>query len=170
MPDDNFPPEDNANRLNPLKLAQRKKPCVYHPATQTSALINDFHSAVREIPSFTTDDILVERYTPCAVSMPWLPALLRVWRKMRTSQKSHLHWSSCNVFYPLSHKVNASPPNTGHGRSTGYIKSSRSWYLVSPSVSCRRLKRTSWWRLSWCVYHLRASEIFSSTKASKGCI
>lgn len=45
---------------------------------------------------------------------------------------------------PLSLKVNASLPNTGPGRSTGYIKSSRSWYLVSLSVSWRRLKRTSW--------------------------
>jgi hypothetical protein len=70
MSDYNSPPEDNANRLNPLKLAQRKKPCVLRPATQMNAFINDFGSAVREIPSFTTDDILVEQYTPCAVSMP----------------------------------------------------------------------------------------------------
>ena len=47
-------------------------------------------------------------------------------------------------FYPLSLKVNASLPNTGPGRSTGYIKSSRSWYLVSLRVSWRRLKGTSW--------------------------
>jgi len=98
MSDNNSALEDNANRLNPLKLAQRKKPCVYCPATQMNVLINDFCSAVREIPSFTTDDILVERYTPCAVSMPWLPVLLHVWGKMRTSQKSHLHLSSRNGF------------------------------------------------------------------------
>jgi hypothetical protein len=47
-------------------------------------------------------------------------------------------------FYPLSLKVNTSLPNAGLGRSTTYIKSSRSWYLVSLSVSWRRLKRTSW--------------------------
>ena len=35
-----------------------------------NALINDFRLGVPEIPSFTTDDILVERYMPCAVSMP----------------------------------------------------------------------------------------------------
>jgi len=66
-----------------------------------NALINDFHSAVWEIPLFTTDDILVERYTPCVVSMPWLRVLLRIWRKMRTSQKSHLHSSLCNGFIPF---------------------------------------------------------------------
>ena len=144
MSDDSSPPEDNTNRRNPLKLANRKKPCVFYcPATQVNMLINDFRSAVRGILSFTTDDILVERYTPCAVSMPWLPALLRVWRKMRTSQKSHLHSSSCNGFIPFI-KVNASLPNIGLGRSTGYIKSSRNWYLISLSVSWRRLKRTSW--------------------------
>ena len=69
MSDDNSPQEDDAKRFNPLKLAQRKKPCVYS-ATQMNALINDFRSAVREIPSFIMDDILVERCTPCAVSMP----------------------------------------------------------------------------------------------------
>ena len=47
-------------------------------------------------------------------------------------------------FYPLSLKVNTSLPNTGPGRSTGYIKSSRSWYLVSLSISWQRLKGTSW--------------------------
>jgi hypothetical protein len=38
-------------------------------------------------------------------------------------------------FYSLFLKVNASLPHTGPGRSTGYIKSSCSWYLVSLSVS-----------------------------------
>jgi hypothetical protein len=70
MSDNNFSPEDNANRLNPLKLAQRKKLYVFHPAPQLNVLINVFCSAVREIPSFITDGILVERYMPCAVSMP----------------------------------------------------------------------------------------------------
>jgi len=101
MSDDNPSPEDNANRVNPLKLANRKKPCVYHPVIQVNGLINDFRSAVREIPSFTMDDILVERYTLCAVSMPCLRALLRVWGKMRTLQKSCLLSSSCNSFIPF---------------------------------------------------------------------
>jgi hypothetical protein len=109
---------------------------------QMNALIDDFLSAVQEIPLFTTDDILVEQYMPCAVSMPCSPVLLPVWWKMRTSQKSHLHSSSCNG-YPFSLKINMSLSNTGPGRSTKYIKSSRSWYLVSLSVSWRRLKRTS---------------------------
>jgi hypothetical protein len=42
--------EDNANQLNPLKLAQRKKLCVYHPAMQMNVLNNYFLSAVPEIP------------------------------------------------------------------------------------------------------------------------
>jgi hypothetical protein len=70
MSDDNSALEDNANRLNPLKLAQRKKLCVYCPATQMNVLINNFCSAVREIPSFTTDNILVERYSHVQLSMP----------------------------------------------------------------------------------------------------
>lgn len=45
--------------------------------------------------------------------------------------------------YPLSFKVNVILPNTGPGRSTGYIKSSCSWYLVFLSVSWQRLKRIS---------------------------
>jgi hypothetical protein len=98
---DNSPPEDNANRVNPLKLANRKKPCVYHPVMQINELINDFRSAVREIPSFTMDDILVERYTLCAVSMHCLRALLRVWGKMRTLQKSYLLSSTWNIFIPF---------------------------------------------------------------------
>ena len=64
-------------------------------------------------------------------------------------------------------KVNAFL-NTGPGKSSGFIKSSCSWYLVSLNVLWRRLKRTSWWWPSWCVYHPRASEMFSSTKDSKG--
>jgi hypothetical protein len=144
MSDDNSPPEDNVSRVNPLKLAKRKKPCVYRPSMQMNGFITDFCSVVQEIPSFTTDDILVERYTLCAVSMPCLRALLRVWGKMRTSQKSYLHSSSCNSLSPFHLMVNASLPNTGPGRSTGFIKSSRNWYLVSLNVSWRRLKRTSW--------------------------
>ena len=135
MSEDHPLPEDNVNRRNALQLANRKKPCIWcHPATQMNVLINDFWSDVRGILSFTTDDILVERYMPCAVSMPWLPALLRVCAKMRTSNKSHLHSSSCNGFIP-SLNVNASLLNIGLRRSTGYIKSSHNWYLISLSVS-----------------------------------
>jgi len=50
MSDDKSPPEDNANQLNPLKLAQRKKLCVYRPAMQMNVLINYFCSAVQGIP------------------------------------------------------------------------------------------------------------------------
>ena len=39
MSDDNSAPEENANRLNPLKLAKRKKMCVYRLGTDMNGLI-----------------------------------------------------------------------------------------------------------------------------------
>ena len=82
-------------------------------------LINDFCLAVQEIPSSTTDDILVEQYMPCAVSMPWLPALLHIWQKMRTLQKSHLHSSSCKTwsFIPFLRLMHLSQTQDPEGAS-----------------------------------------------------
>jgi hypothetical protein len=79
----------------------------------------------------------------CSVHALFTSAIARMGEDEDVAEEL-LTFEFVEYFYPLSLKANASLPNTGPGRSTGFIKSSRSWYLVSLNVSWRRLKRTSW--------------------------
>jgi hypothetical protein len=70
----------------------------------------------------------------CSVHALITSAIARMGEDEDVAEES-LTFEFVQWFYPLSLKINMSLLNTGPGRSTRYIKSSRTWFLVSLSVS-----------------------------------